>query len=66
MKLKNEIENKTYETESLKTIAKLHEFEYLKTEKKTSEEILKITKLEQKIHDLKNKASLKLAKNIER
>jgi hypothetical protein len=61
-----EMEKKNLEAETLKSMTKSHEFENIKTEKKTSEQTLKIAKLEQQLETLKRKASIKIAKNMER
>lgn len=65
-KITKEVEKKNLEAETLKSMTKTHEFENIKIEKKTSEQTLKIAKLEQQLESLKKKASLKLAKNMER
>ena len=65
-KVTKEMEKKNLEAETLKSMTKSHEFENIKTEKKTSEQTLKIAKLEQQLETLKRKASIKIAKNMER
>jgi hypothetical protein len=65
-KVTKEMEKKNLEAETLKSMTKSHEFENIKTEKKTSEQTLKIAKLEQQLETLKRKASTKIAKNMER
>ncbi len=65
-KVTKEMEKKNLEAETLKSMTKSHEFENIKTEKKTSEQTLKIAKLEHQLETLKRKASIKIAKNMER
>ena len=54
------------ETQTLKSVAKSHEFEFIKNEKKLSEEALKITKLQKQLELLRKNASIKIAENIQK